>query len=590
MSDIIRQPIVVVLGHVDHGKTMLLDSIRKTAIHKREKGAITQHIGASEIPREVLINIGEQMLKKMNIDLKIPGLLFIDTPGHEAFTTLRQRGGSIADIAVLVVDATQGFQPQTIESIKILKEFKTPFIVAMNKVDLIHGWKPQNTKSIMESLQAQSPQTLQYLDEKLYNVVASLGENGFNSDRFDRVSDFTREIAIVPVSAKTGEGLSELLILLAGLTQRFLAERIKIHPESRGVAAVMEVKEDVGLGTTADCILYDGVIKRNDRIVFMTMDGPKVSKIRALLKPKPLDEMRDPRDKFINAEMVSAASGLKVVSPDFEKGIIPGTTLAVVSGEDDPFIEQLKEEMTTLLSYSEGNGVILKADTLGSLEAAIRLLNNEGIPVGRVGIGPVSKKDVRDAQVMAEHSPYNGVVLAFNVKVPKDIQGFARQLKVPIFEEGVVYLLIENYLKWRTEKENEEKKNAFKKLKPIGKIRVLPGYVFRVSKPAIVGIKVEVGKIRPEVQLVNEKGVVVGTIRNIQKDKDSIPEAETGDEVAISIEGAVFGKDFVGNSVLYTYVPKKDGDLYLEKYNKYISDEEISLLSHILRITKQRVI
>ncbi len=589
-STLIRQPIVVVLGHVDHGKTMLLDSIRKTAIHKREMGAITQHIGASEVPREVLENIGRFMLEKMKFDLKIPGLLFIDTPGHEAFTTLRKRGGSIADIAVLVVDATQGFQPQTMESIQILKEFKTPFIVAMNKVDLVHGWKPQKTHSIMESLQSQSQQTLQYLDDKLYNVVASLGELGFNSDRFDRVGDFTREIAIVPVSAKTGEGLSELLVLLVGLSQRFLKERIMIHPDARGVAAVMEVKEDIGLGTTADCILYDGTIRKNDKIVFMTMEGPRVSKIRALLKPKPLDEMRDPRDKFLNVDFLSAASGVKIVCPDFEDGIVPGTTLAVVKGEDDPYIRELKEEMSSLLSYSEGSGVILKADTLGSLEAAIRLLNNSGIPVGKVGIGPVSKKDIRDAQVMAESNPYNGVVLAFNVKVPKDIQEFAKRVKVPVFAEGVVYLLIENFIKWRTEKENEEKKNAFKKLKPIGKIRVLPGYVFRVSKPAIVGVKVEIGKIRSDTQLVNEKGRVIGTLKGIQRDKDSISEAEVGDEVAVSIDGAVFGKDFVGNSVLYTYVPKAHANLYQEKYNKYLSEDEIALLSHILRITKQRVI
>ena len=238
--EIIRQPIVVVLGHVDHGKTMILDCIRSTSVHKREKGAITQHIGASEVPSDVIRSIGKGMLERMGIELKIPGLLFIDTPGHEAFTSLRRRGGSIADIAVLVVDAMQGIQPQTAESIEILKQYKTPFVVAMNKVDLIDGWKPRNTFSVTESISLQGKVTLEALDKKLYGIVGKLGEKGFNSERFDRISDFTREVSIIPVSAKTGEGISELLILISGMSQKYLEKRLHIDPRSEGKASIIE--------------------------------------------------------------------------------------------------------------------------------------------------------------------------------------------------------------------------------------------------------------------------------------------------------------------------------------------------------------
>ncbi|MEM4707693.1 MAG: GTP-binding protein, partial [Candidatus Anstonellales archaeon] len=281
----IRSPIVAVLGHVDHGKTSILDAIRGSRVAAKEAGGITQMIGASYVSKQDIENLSSGLAEKLKIKLVVPGLLFIDTPGHEAFTNLRDRGGSIADIAILVVDVNEGFMPQTIESINILKRYKTPFVIAANKIDVLSGWNKQNTKSFLESLGKQREDVKLKLDEKIYSIVAKLGGYGFNSERFDRVGDFSKEVAIIPISAKTHEGLAELLLLVAGLSQKYLEKELYINRDEPAKGSIIEVKEEKGMGTTIDAIIYDGVLKTGDEFYFLTNKGVKKTKIRALLLP-----------------------------------------------------------------------------------------------------------------------------------------------------------------------------------------------------------------------------------------------------------------------------------------------------------------
>ena len=313
---VLRQPIVVVMGHVDHGKTSLLDAIRKTNVAKKEAGAITQHIGASEISLDDIRELCSRTMKGALPAFTIPGLLFIDTPGHGAFTHLRERGGSIADIAVLVVDINQGFQPQTIESIKILRSFKTPFIVAANKIDIITGWKSKPDTGILADIESQRPEAQSRLDELLYGVVGKLNDLGIGSERFDRVEDFTRQVAIIPVSAKTAEGLPELLLSIAGLSQKFLESQLKTEVGGAGKGTILEVKQEQGLGTTIDVILYEGTLRKNDTILFGTINGAAQTKIRGLLKPnlKPAGE----GDKYEYVDEVNAAAGIKIYASGLE--------------------------------------------------------------------------------------------------------------------------------------------------------------------------------------------------------------------------------------------------------------------------------
>ncbi|MEM1532540.1 MAG: translation initiation factor IF-2, partial [Desulfurococcaceae archaeon] len=486
----IRQPIVVVLGHVDHGKTSLLDKIRGTAVAKKEPGEITQHVGASIVPESVLRKVFEPLKRHFpKLVIEIPGLLFIDTPGHELFSNLRKRGGSVADIAVLVIDILEGVMPQTVECIEILKEKKVPFVVAANKIDKIPGWKPFPNTPFTESIVKQTPQVQNALDARIYKLVEQLHRFGFNSDRFDRVKDFRTTVAIAPLSAKTGEGISELLALLAGLSQVFMKKKLITSFEAaKGV--VLEVKEEPGLGTTMDVVIYDGLIRKGDIIVVGGRFEPIVSKVKALLMPRPLQDMRAHEGKFINIDEVAAAAGVKVVANNLENALA-GSPLYVVPSEEavSDYVSKVKEEVESIRVKSDNVGVIVKADTLGSLEALVTALRREGNPVRLADVGPVSRSEVLEAAIVKKSKPEYGVIVAFNVGILPDAQELAQSEGVKIFVNNVIYRLLEEFTEWIRAFREEEKRKSIDSLIRPGKIKLLPGFVFRRSDPAIVGVE-----------------------------------------------------------------------------------------------------
>ncbi|VVC03518.1 putative translation initiation factor IF-2 [Candidatus Burarchaeum australiense] len=585
---IIRQPIVVVMGHVDHGKTSVLDRIRKTSVSKREAGGITQHIGASEVPAEVIQKICGEALRRMKVELKIPGLLFIDTPGHEAFTNLRKRGGSMADIAVLVVDVAQGFQPQTMEALEILKEYKTPFIVALNKIDLVNGWRDSGKGSFTEALAGQREDVRASLDEKLYAIVGKLYDEGFVAERYDRVTDNSKQLAIVPLSAKTGEGIMELLMLLAGLSQKYLEKRLATEVKGKGHGNILEVKEERGLGTTVDVILDDGTIRKNDLIVFATENGGASTKVRALLKPKPLDEMRDPREKFDSVEEASAACGVKIYAPGLEHALA-GTSIAVVDEADvEKAKSELAKEVGEVLVSRDYAGVTVKADTLGSVEALTKLLEKEEILVKKAGIGPINKRDVSEAAAVRNEDPLLGVVLSFNVRALEDAKLEAASLGVTILNSTIVYTLIENYKAWKVEEERKSREEAYKKLVSPAKFKVLEGHCFRASKPCIVGVEILAGKLKPHARLVGESGDDIGEVNEIQNEGKNLEEAGEGMQVAVSIAGASFEKDLKFGDVILTSVPKEHIMEWREKYPHMLTEVEMEMLKEIEKRRRSR--
>ena len=426
----IRQPIITVMGHVDHGKTTLLDKIRSSAIASREAGKITQHIGASEVPSNVINEICKDIPNFSSSSMKIPGLLFIDTPGHEAFTNLRKRGGSIADMAILVVDITQGFQPQTIEAINILKEYKTPFIVAANKIDLIQGWNVNKTKSFKVSFDKQNESVKNLIDNKVYELVGRLGEFGFNSELYSRVTNFQNELSIIPISAKTGEGLAELLMLVSGLSQKFLELKLNIEVNGPAKGSILEKNEIKGLGTTIDVIIYDGTLHVNDQIAFATADNDvKSTKVKALLKPKPLHEIRESSSKFFYVDSVSAASGVKIAAVGIEDAM-PGSPLLQIDNDMD-YKDLIKSEMADVFK-TDTSGIILKADSIGSLEAISKLLESENFRISKKGIGNITKRDLMDAFAMYGIDPLSAVILAFNVNIDPDAEDESKTANIKI--------------------------------------------------------------------------------------------------------------------------------------------------------------
>jgi translation initiation factor 5B len=580
----LRQPIVVVLGHVDHGKTTLLDKIRKTAIAAKEAGGMTQHIGASLVPADVIESIAEPLKKIVPVKLIIPGLLFIDTPGHELFSNLRRRGGSVADFAILVIDIMEGPRPQTYEALELLRSRRTPFVVAANKIDRIPGWRPNPDTPFIFSFQKQDARVREELERRVYDIVGKLYEVGIPSDLFTRIRDFTKKVAIVPVSARTGEGIAELLAILAGLTQQYMRERLR-YAEGPAKGVVLEVKEQHGLGTVVDAIIYDGVIRVGDTIVLAGKNGPIVTSVKALLMPRPLEEIRAKEAKFMLVEEVTAAAGVRIAAQGLEDALAGSPLYVVGDGDISKYVELVKEEVKSVIIRTENVGVVVKADTLGTLEAIVEALRRRNVPVRIADVGPVSKSDVVDAAVTAKIDKYLGVILAFNVKVLPEAEEEAAATGVKIFQNNIIYRLIEDYEEWVKKTKAEERAKALEALIRPGKVRIIPGYVFRRSDPAIVGVEVLGGVIKPGYPVMDSTGRPLGRIMAI-KDRDrSLPEARAGAAVAISIQGRVLvGRHIDEGDIIYTDVPAEHASKLLTEFQDMISLDEIMTLKEIVEI------
>jgi len=584
----IRQPIISVLGHVDHGKTSFLDRIRQSSVAAREAGGITQHIGATEVPIDVVKKVCGDSLAAMNVKVTIPGLLFIDTPGHEAFTNLRKRGGSIADLAVLVVDIREGFMPQTVEALEILKSYKTPFIVVANKLDLLSGWHNTSMPYFKKAFAEQQDFVKKQVEAKLYELVGRLSDFGISSERFDRVEDFTKQVSIIPISAKTGEGIAETLMILTGLAQRYLEKNLDITVKGPGKGSILEVKEEKGFGKSIDVILYDGTVKRGDTVVFSGKDGPMETKVKALLKPKPLDEMRDPKDKFDNIAAVSAASGLKLIGPGVEDAL-PGGQIYVVdtkTGNLDELKERIRKELASVRFEHENVGVIVRSDTIGGLEAILSILKKMGVPVRKADIGAVSKTDLMEAESIKRESPEHGVVLAFNSAVTDDIAHYAKEAKVTIIANKVIYKIIEDYAEWVKEAKRQQEMAMFNTIPFPSELKFLEGCTFRRSDPAVIGVAVLKGRIRPGYQLMKEDGTKVGNLESIQDKNTKIDEAKKGDQVAVGIKGPLVGRNIEENDILLTYITFDQYEQIIKKGKKFLNKEDEELLKRIMQISK----
>ena len=540
----IRQPIVSVLGHVDHGKTMLLDTIRGTSVIAREAGLITQHIGATEVPIDHIYKVCGKLIGAKRFD--VPGLLFIDTPGHHSFITLRARGGSLADLAVLVIDVKEGIKPQTIESIRILKQYKTPFIIAMNKVDTIPGWQYEKNRPFILAEKQQAPHAIENFNARLYDIIGALSMEGISADRYDRIDNFTRTVALVPVSAKTGEGIADLLLVLIGLAQRFLEEQLR-QESGPGRGTILEIKEERGLGQTLDIILYSGTLRRGDTIALGTRGAPVITKVKAILKPKPLDEIRDPRDRFDSVKELQAAAGVKLSCQNIE-GAIAGGAIRVVRGKDDEALDDMVEESKVNIEV-EDEGVTIKADAIGSLEALAYEAKNAGVPIRRYGVGDISRRDI--VEVAALGDKLNKVILGFNSKVSADAQEALEGTEIKIFSSDIVYRLMEDYEEWVEAVKSKRDQDKRSEFAFPAKFMILPNCIFRASKPAIVGVRILAGRVRPGQRIVAPDGREIGRIRSLRSGEDTVRESKQGDEVAMAIEGLTIGRQADVEDVLY---------------------------------------
>ena len=573
MPNNLRTPIVAVLGHVDHGKTTMLDKIRGTSTAAQEPGLITQHIGATEVPLDIIARLCGSLLE----GIRLPGLLFIDTPGHHAFTTLRARGGALADIAILVVDINEGFQPQTTESLNILKRYKTPFIVAANKIDKIHGWLSHDNMMFTEAFKLQSERTQRLLDDRIYVLIEELYNLGFSSDRYDRVRDFTKNIGVVPISARTGEGIPDLLMVSLGLAQRFLDKDLRLNTNGPAFGTVIEIKEEKGFGTTLDAIIYDGVLHAGDLIVIGALGRPIVTKIRALLKPESTGALKRVRT-------VTAAAGVKIAAPGIENALA-GSPLRVTTDDTDEVVAGVESEMREMAISTQDIGVIIKADTIGALEALAGELSRNEVPISIANLGDVSRRDVIEAETTSD--PLYAVVLGFNVHVLPDAKEAAEKSGVRLFVNDVIYGLIEEYQTWVEKQKTLYGKKRYETIVRPGKFKILPGYVFRQNKPAIVGIQVLGGTLRNGVYLMREDGARVGTLKGMQDRGENVSEIGAGKEVAVSIDGPTVGRQINEGDVLYVDVPEKHAKVMEQELYDALDQSERLMFDEFLTIRRK---
>jgi translation initiation factor 5B len=567
------------MGHVDHGKSTILDRIRGTKVVSREAGGITQHIGATDVPIETIYEMCGPLMGDRKFT--VPGLLFIDTPGHYSFATLRTRGGALADLAVLVIDINEGLKPQTIESINILKNLHTPFVIAVNKIDLIPGWRAQEDKTFGDSLAAQDPRVAEELDAKIYSLAGRIYEKGgFSADRFDKITDFTKTVAMIPISGKHGEGLADLLLILVGLAQKFLEQELRTE-EGPGEGTVLEVKEEKGIGTAVDVIVYKGTVKVGDQIAVSSVRGePIQTKVKGLQRPKPLDEIRDPSQRFDRVKEASAAAGIRVVAQGLETAMAGGT-LRVVNGNLEEVLDEIRTESQIRVELA-AEGIIVRGDAIGSLEALAFEAKNANLPIRKIDIGNVTRKDVVEASHFAD--PLHRVIFAFNVEINEDAEAEMRSTGVRLFRNDVMYRLLEEYQLWTVERTKElEVEKRLEVVFP-GKVIIMRDHVFHVSKPAIVGVRVLAGRIRPGQGLMKEDGKSIGKIKSIRSGDQTLNEAIVGSEVAIAIDDATVGRQIDVEDVLLVDIPESHAR-QLSKYD--LKPEEVEVFDQIAAIKRK---
>ena len=585
MNSKFRQPIVVVLGHIDSGKTSLLDKIRGTAVQSREAGGITQHIGASFFPIETLEDLCGNLLEKVGGKIDIPGILVIDTPGHAVFTNLRNRGGSASDISILVIDAMKGIEVQTRESLDILRKRKVPFIIALNKLDTVPGWRPSS--SLTSSLKQLDESTRNHLDGRIYDVVGELSRHGIQSEAFYRLQDPKKQVAIVPVSAKTGEGIPELISLLIGLTQSYLKQKLTVSGNTRGI--VLEVTEEPGLGDTANIILTDGILNKNDEIAVAKKEGAVLTKIKAIFMPKPLDEMRDPRDKFTPVNKVVAATGAKISTSDLE-GVLGGSPIIGINDGNLELVKnEIESEIKSIFVETDSVGIIVKADTLGSLEAVVDTLKESNIAISTADTGMVSRKDVIKAQVITETDKYRGSILAFGVKVLDDAKEEANKNGIRIFSQPVLYDLVDEYRDWVTsDKENLQRTELDSIILPC-KFQLIKGMVFRRNGPAVCGVEILGGSLKQKSSIINSEGKEVGVVKQIKDNGENIQNAPKGSEVSISMNEPVIGRTIREGEILYSLPANIGVRLLKDRHSDSLSEDELTILDEIIELRRKVV-
>lgn len=664
----LRSPISVIMGHVDTGKTSLLDKIRQTNVQEGEAGGITQQIGATQFPKETLAYHTRTLQKKyqkehysnihiprsatdihyihcpkekdseetVNIDedfeFPIPGLLMIDTPGHESFTNLRSRGSSLCDVAILVVDLMHGLEPQTIESLNLLVKKKTPFIIALNKVDRCYGWKKMPDAPIRIALAAQDENTRFEFEDRLSQITLQLNELGHNVSLYWKNSSPSDTISMIPTSAHSGEGVADLIyMLMKNLTVQEDSKKLqdyrlqnypvlkKLHYVDFPQATVLEVKVIEGFGHTMDIVLVNGTLKEGDTIILSTLDGPITTTVRSLLTPPPNREMRIAKNDFVHHPSISGAVGVKIVAHDLVK-VLAGTSVLVAykKGDqkfDEPNAQELdidddldflreesEKELKSILKLNSGmqtdmKGVTVHASTLGALEALLQFLREEckpPIPVSHAQIGPIHKKDIMKTSIMNDKKlPEFATILAFDVPIDQEVEDFAQESGVKIFKADIIYHLFDQFTAYM-KNIRETKKNELKSVVVFPCVlKILPNYIFNKKDPIVIGVEVLEGTLKLDTPIcihsLSEGTVDIGRVVSMEMNHKETTSAKKSMQVSIRIvnesnPNITYGRHFDHNNSLYSKISRASIDACKEFFADEMTKEDWALTIKLKKV------
>ena len=598
VDNTLKAPICCIVGHIDAGKTSLLDKLRNTNIQEKEVGGITQHIGSTFFPIQTIENSCSSIKGKFEVICNIPGILMIDTPGHSEFQSLRDVGTSICDLGILIIDIEESIQEQTKEAIKLLKEKKIPFVVAVTKLDKLYGWKTTKSSNLREALKEQSKDMSMMLMAKLEDIKYDLSKEDINAEFYFKNSNPKQIYSIVPVSSKTGEGIADLLALLVYTAQNWMLK--KILYQDTVSCTIMESKYDKHNGYTIDVILNNGTINVGDKFVVSTITGPNICTVRNLLIPSALTQLGK-KTNWDYKDSVRASIGCKIIGSNLD-GAYPGTHLfpiktsgASASAEADAINNANQEINAVWKSYDFiSPGVFIGTQTFGELDASYSIFQKAGINIAGAYIGEPSNKfiDLILMKTEVDTLPENRIYLYFGAFNNTDVFEYAKKNNITLLSSEVIYKLVELY---KIEKEkiikarqNTTNNNA---IFPVEMV-ILKQYIFMKggSDHLMFGVKIKKGTLYKNTPIcIPEKNVHLGKVLNIQFEHKEKEKGEEGQEICIRLDNPnqlIINRQFDVNDKLIAHLSRNSIDILKRDYKEVVPKKDWLLIIEHIKLLK----
>ena len=600
VNETLKSPICSFMGHVDAGKTSLMDVIRNTKVQEKEAGGITQSIGSSFVNIEDIVDITNVINGKFEVKPEIPGILIIDTPGHEAFNTLRERGSSLCDIAILVVDINDGVKPQTIESIKLLRDKRVPFVIAATKLDTIYNYKVTEEISLRKALKQQKKETINMIETSMYDIQYELEKEGIKSVFYFKNKNPQKVYSIVPVSSRTKEGIADLLALMIYISQNWMNKKITYQEEVD--ATIMESYQDSKHGWVLDIILKNGTINVGDKFIVCGRESSRTITVRKLLVKK---------NKLEDVKSVRASDGIRVIASNCDN-CYSGTKLYPIDNNEKEVLQIANEEIDNYWKSFDLDqiGVCIQAKTFGELDALYQLVKKDGIPIMSVSLKKLGEKDFDRIKIKTDNIDdleYNTLLYFGELDNFDKFDKVAKEKGIKLFNSEIVYGLIDEYKKYSKQCLEERQKKQIASGNAIYpcKLKIFKQHIYMKggTNNLLFGVKVLEGKLRIGSPLYvvkkerfekdkiynmkTEKEYGLGIVTSLQKNNEDIELANQGDEVCIRLDNVnelIFSRHFDHKDTIISHLSRESIDILKKDYRDNMTKQDWMLVVEFMKI------